>query len=78
VKGTISVVVIGVGRGERRDLLFHRSWLRVQAPQVADVYDSLLRAMREEAGAAMTHAWNTSPITRDEDMPLGNGYGFPR
>jgi len=41
-------------------LLFHRSWLRVQAPQVADVYDSLLRAMREEAGAAMTQAWNTS------------------
>jgi hypothetical protein len=61
----------------QKDLLFHRSWLRVQAPQVADVYDSLLRAMREEAGVAMTHAWNTSPITRDEDMPLGNGYSFP-
>jgi type II secretory pathway pseudopilin PulG len=62
----------------QKDLLFHRSWLRVQAPQVADVYDSLLRAMRVEAGAAMTRAWNTSPITGDEDMPLGNGYSFPQ
>ena len=62
----------------QKDLLFHRSWLRVQAPQVADVYDSLLRAIREEAGVAMTHAWNTSPITRDEDMPLRNGYSFPQ
>jgi len=26
----------------------------------------------------MTQAWNTTPITRDEDMPLGVGFNFPR
>jgi hypothetical protein len=62
----------------QQDLLFHQSWVRIQSPQVAKVYDSLLQAMREEAGAAMTRAWNTAPITRDEDMPLGVGLSFPQ
>jgi hypothetical protein len=62
----------------QQDLLFHRSWIRIQSLQVAKTYDSLLRAMREEAGAAMTQAWNTAPITGDEDMPLGVGFRFPQ
>lgn len=62
----------------QQDLLFHKSWMRIQAPRVADVYDHLLRATREEAGSAMTEAWNTVPISRDEDMPLRVGLSFPR
>jgi phage-related minor tail protein len=60
----------------QQDILFHKSWVRIQSSEVAEVYDALLGAMREEAGVAMTHAWNTSPITRDEDMPLRYGYSF--
>ncbi len=26
----------------------------------------------------MTRAWNTGPITRDEDMSLGDGFTFPQ
>jgi hypothetical protein len=62
----------------QQDLLFHKSWMRIQAPRVADVYDFLLRATREEAGSAMTEAWNTAPISRDEDMPLRVGLSFPQ
>lgn len=62
----------------QQDLLFHKSWTRIQAPRVADVYDSLLRITREEAGSAITEAWNTPPISKDEDMPLGVGFSFPR
>lgn len=62
----------------QQDLLFHKSWMRIQAPRVADVYDHLLQATREEAGSAMTEAWNTAPISRDEDIPLRVGLSFPR
>lgn len=58
-------------------ILFHKSWVRIQSSEVAEAYDALLGAMRVEAGAAMTQAWNTAPITRDEDMPLGAGFNFP-
>jgi hypothetical protein len=61
----------------QQDILFHKSWVRIQSSEVAEAYESLLRAMREEAGAAMTRAWNTAPIFRDEDMPLGTGFSFP-
>src|SRR5215208_1442698 len=61
----------------QQDILLHKSWVRIQSSEVAEAYDSLLRAMREEAGAAMTRAWNTAPIFRDEDMPLGTGFSFP-
>ena len=62
----------------QQDILFHKSWIRIQSPEVAKVYEELLRAMREEAGVAMSQAWNTAPITRDNDMPLGTGFKFPR
>ena len=62
----------------QRDILFHKSWMRIQAPRVADVYDSLLQTTREEAGSAMSEAWSTTPIARDEDMPFGLHLDFPR
>lgn len=61
----------------QQDLLFHRSWMRIQAPRVAEFYDSLLRVTRQEAGHAISQAWNTTPISKDEDMPLGVGFSFP-
>jgi hypothetical protein len=62
----------------QQDILFHKSWVRIQSSEVAEVYDALLGAMREEAGTAMTQAWNTAPVIRDEDMPLGHIFSFPR
>ena len=74
VRGRIAEFIHGV----QQDLLFHKSWMRIQAPRVADVYDSLLQTTREEAGSAMSEAWSTTPIARDEDMPLRVGLYFPR
>jgi hypothetical protein len=62
----------------QQDILFHKSWVRIQSSEVADTYDALLEAMRVEAGSAMTQAWNTTPISKDEDMPLGAGFSFPQ
>jgi hypothetical protein len=74
VRGRIAELVHEV----QQDILFYKSWVRIQSPEVAEVYDALLRAMREEAGVAMTQAWNTATIARDEDMPLSTGFTFPR
>ncbi len=74
VRGRMADFVHGV----QQDLLFHKSWVRIQSPRVAEVYDILLRATREEAGSAMTEAWRTAPISKDEDMPFGMGLSFPR
>ena len=60
----------------QQDILFHKSSVCIQSPEVADIYDALLRAMREEAAVAMTQAWSTAPITRDEDMPLGDSFSY--
>ena len=62
----------------QQDLLFHQSWVRIQSPPVANVYDALVAAMRMEAGRAMTETWKTVAITADEDMPLGAGYEYPK
>lgn len=67
VRGRIAEFIHDV----QQDLLFHKSWMHIQAPRVADAYDSLLRTTREEAGAAMTEAWSESPSDSDESMPLG-------
>ena len=61
----------------QQNLLFHRSWVRVQDARVADAYDALVGAARREAGQAMTQAWRTDPIASDEGMPLGVGLTFP-
>ena len=61
----------------QQDLLFHRSWVRVQDAHAADTYDALVGAARREAGQAMTRAWGTDPIASDEGMPLGVGLTFP-
>lgn len=74
VRGRMADFVHGV----QQDLLFHKSWVRIQSPRVAEVYDALLRITREEAGSAMTKAWRTAPISKDEDMPLGVALSFPR
>jgi hypothetical protein len=62
----------------QQDLLFHKSWARIQTPRVADAYDSLLKTTRREAGSAMTEAWRKAPIKTDEDMPLGIRLDFPQ
>lgn len=74
VRGRIAEVIHEV----QQDLLFHRSWVRIQSPRVADVYDSLLEITRREAGSVMTEAWSGAPIKTDEDMPLKVGLHFPR
>lgn len=55
----------------------HRSWLRVEAPPVAEAYDTLIAAARSEAGVQMTEAWNSAPPASDADMNLRVAYQHP-
>jgi len=55
----------------------HRSWLRVEAPPVAEAYDALVAAARSEAGVQMTEAWNSAPPASDADMNLWVAYQHP-
>ena len=49
----------------------HRSWLRVEAPLVAEAYDALSSAARFEAGMQMTEAWNSAPFATGPNEPAG-------
>ncbi len=62
----------------QQDILFHTSWLRIQAPRVADAYDSLVNVARQEAGVAMAEAWQKPPIGEDEEMNLKVALSFPK
>lgn len=52
---------------------FHRAWLRIEAPPVADAYDVLVAVVREEAGPYVKSAWHEPVIIRDSGMNLGLG-----
>jgi hypothetical protein len=55
---------------------YYGALLRVYAPpNVAGEYATFIAAARREAGTAMTAAWNTDPIRRGADVPLGNRFG---
>ena len=51
-------------------IALHRAWLQVEAPAVAEAYEALVSAAREEAGSQMADAWNAAPLATDADMNL--------
>lgn len=56
-------------------IVYYRAMLQVYAPaKVATAYIQFVAAARTEAGSAMTAAWNTAPIRRGEDVPLGSRF----
>lgn len=56
---------------------FHRAHLAVIAPKVAVLYEQLVQAAKQEAGAQMTHAWKAAPTRRDRDVPLAAAFSHP-
>ncbi|GAA4893142.1 hypothetical protein [Actinomycetospora straminea] len=56
------------------DIAFHQAWLELEAPTVAEPYQTLVRAARGQAGAQMHQAWTHQPLDRDEDMNLHIAY----
>jgi hypothetical protein len=55
-------------------IAFHQAWLQVEAPQVAEAYDDLVRAAQEEGGTQMQQAWNEPLRDTDRAMNLGVAY----
>jgi hypothetical protein len=56
-------------------IAYYSALLRVNAPpNIAGEYIAFIAAARREAGTAMTAAWNTDPIRRGADVPLGNRF----
>lgn len=60
-------------------LAYYRGLLHLHAPRrVASAYETLVDAVRHEAGPQITAAWKTRPVRRDADVPLGPGGRYPR
>jgi len=60
----------------KAQIAFHQAWLQVEAPQVAEAYDALVRAAQEEGGTQMQQAWK-EPL-RDIDAAMNLGVAYDR
>jgi hypothetical protein len=60
----------------KAQIAFHQAWLQVEAPQVAEAYDELVRAAQEEGGTQMQLAWK-EPL-RDTDAAMNLGVAYDR
>jgi hypothetical protein len=60
----------------KAQIAFHQAWLQVEAPNVAEAYDALVRAAQEEGGAQMQEAWK-EPV-RDTDAAMNVGVAYDR
>jgi hypothetical protein len=60
----------------KAQIAFHQAWLQVEAPHVAEAFDTLVRAAQEEGGAQMQHAWK-EPL-RDTDAAMNLGVAYDR
>jgi hypothetical protein len=58
----------------KAQIAFHQAWLQVEASQVAEAYDALVRAAQEEGGAQMQQAWKEPLRDTDGAMNLGVAY----
>jgi hypothetical protein len=55
-------------------IAFQHAWLQIEALEVADACDRLIRAARSEAGEQMKKAWTQPPATSDKEMSLEGAY----
>ena len=55
-------------------LAFHQSWLRMEAPGVAQAYENLVWTTKQQAGAQMREAWLEPAASEDAQVSLGKAY----
>jgi hypothetical protein len=55
-------------------IAFHQAWLRIEAPDVAGLYEDLVQAAKTQAGGQMKDAWQQPEATADALMSLGVAY----
>ncbi|BBH70716.1 hypothetical protein ACTI_74010 [Actinoplanes sp. OR16] len=55
-------------------LAYHQALLQIEAPEVAEPYRSLVRAVKEQAGTQMAEAWLKPALTTDTEMNLAKAY----
>jgi hypothetical protein len=55
-------------------LAYHQALLHIEAPQVADSYAILVRAVKIQAGSQMREAWQQTLLTTDDAMNLHMRY----
>lgn len=53
-------------------LSFFMAWTQVESPKVGAAYTALVEGLRRIAGAEIAKAWTLEPISRDEEMNIGD------
>lgn len=61
----------GLGHDLQERLLRHATWISAEHAGLGDHYNTTLRRVKDEIGAASKEAWTTPPIARAEHMNLG-------
>jgi hypothetical protein len=52
-------------------IIFHSQWLRVESAEIADAYDSLVKAIKDRTMPHIREAWTRAPLTEGSHMNLG-------
>ena len=55
----------------QEQLLLHSSWLRIELPKVAPLYDALLASVKSAAADPLTDAWRSPPVQDAGQMNTG-------
>ena len=55
----------------REQLQFHEKWLRIEIPNSAKRYQSLVKVVMATAGPAIEDAWKTCPVKSAGEMNIG-------
>jgi hypothetical protein len=55
-------------------IAFHQAWLSIEKPSVARSYETLVQAVKTQAGNQMKQAWLEPTTTEDAQVSLGTGY----
>lgn len=60
----------------QHEILFHRGWLKTVSPDIADAYDALVDAIKQQTAPHLQAAWQREPAGPAAAAVLGAAYSI--
>jgi hypothetical protein len=60
----------------QREILFHRGWLNTVSSEIAEAYDALVTAIKEQTAPHLQASWQREPTTPSAAAELGAVYAI--
>lgn len=64
--------LVTLGHDLQQELAFHQAWVSTESKAVGQLYGDVANAMRSAVGPAIQAAWTKPPVSRPEDMNMGD------